>query len=517
MFLHRYLVGFVFLLGAAISLASFNAHAGGGLLPDLGAVALGRGGAFVARADNLSAFYYNPAGLSKLKGYNIILGSNLINANIDYLRQGGNSEIPDGEPGSQWISIDENHPEILVGNPERDHSNVVINEEGEVITDSFRVISNQTPIAPSAVLIAGSYGDAFGLEGLSIAIGLNAPSGSPSSNYPSEGPQRYVTVKSGGITACPGVGVSYAFNRYFQFGAVFSSGVAMFTSNQKTRMAADMNESIDFNEDVIGDADFAIDVKDWFMPTGVVGILSNPVDWLEIGVAVRAPMYVKAKGKITFTPSKLDFPEAAIVEGHDKAILKTHFPLIVSGGIRFIHRIFDIEADYVWENWSSVDGVDIDLDLQVNLDPDNPVPPTDVSSSHLPKNFRSTYSARVGSDILVWPEHITFRLGGFYQSSAYPKNNNTFSLLFPHARQFGAGTGLSWHTFEFLSINIGYLHIFQPRIEVTEGILQQSVGSLIDLSEAQDGSDMVQNGNIINNGLYDVSMNLFSASIEGHF
>lgn len=49
--------------------------ANGFLLPDQDAFATARGEAFVATADNASAVYYNPAGISQLEGNNIRAGA----------------------------------------------------------------------------------------------------------------------------------------------------------------------------------------------------------------------------------------------------------------------------------------------------------------------------------------------------------------------------------------------------------------------------------------------------------
>ena len=59
-----------------------------------------------------------------------------------------------------------------------------------------------------------------------------------------------------------------------------------------------------------------------------------------------------------------------------------------------------------------------------------------------------------------------------------------------------------------LDINVGFSHVFQPTVVVTEGILIQR-------GITEPGTPLV--GNIINNGRYDVSYNLFGASFEGHF
>src|ERR1700722_14584329 len=48
----------------SLSLWSSLALAGGFEYPDLGTVAMGRGAAFAAKADDGTAIYYNPAGLA---------------------------------------------------------------------------------------------------------------------------------------------------------------------------------------------------------------------------------------------------------------------------------------------------------------------------------------------------------------------------------------------------------------------------------------------------------------------
>lgn len=51
----------------------------------IGAAALGMGGAFVAVANDLSAIYWNPAGLSQLKGLHV---------QADYALLTGNEDLP---------------------------------------------------------------------------------------------------------------------------------------------------------------------------------------------------------------------------------------------------------------------------------------------------------------------------------------------------------------------------------------------------------------------------------------
>ena len=57
-----------------LSSAAVSTYATGFDLPDQDAFAIGRGMAFVATADNPSAIYYNPAGISQLEGNNLRAG-----------------------------------------------------------------------------------------------------------------------------------------------------------------------------------------------------------------------------------------------------------------------------------------------------------------------------------------------------------------------------------------------------------------------------------------------------------
>src|SRR5436190_749550 len=57
----------------------------GARIPNQDASAIARGNAFVATADNPSAMYYNPAGITQLEGHNFQLGAlTYMNIYVDY-------------------------------------------------------------------------------------------------------------------------------------------------------------------------------------------------------------------------------------------------------------------------------------------------------------------------------------------------------------------------------------------------------------------------------------------------
>ncbi|MBL4770360.1 MAG: outer membrane protein transport protein, partial [Planctomycetes bacterium] len=75
------------LLTAVLALPQ-HSNAGGTAIPGYGSQAQPRAGAFVAKADDPSAIYHNPAGLVKMSGTVIQLGINLINFSQTFQRSG---------------------------------------------------------------------------------------------------------------------------------------------------------------------------------------------------------------------------------------------------------------------------------------------------------------------------------------------------------------------------------------------------------------------------------------------
>src|SRR5262245_58555962 len=77
------------------------AWAGGEEIPDNGAQALGRGGAFTAKADDLTALQYNVAGLAMSRGTRVLFSANIVNASAEFQRAGtypGTGTTYSGQP-----------------------------------------------------------------------------------------------------------------------------------------------------------------------------------------------------------------------------------------------------------------------------------------------------------------------------------------------------------------------------------------------------------------------------------
>ena len=85
-------------IAIALTLASTeSSHAVGFLLPNQDPEAIGRGDAFAATADNPSAIYYNPAGITQLPGIQASFGIYAISAFTKYTAPGFSAHT-DGSP-----------------------------------------------------------------------------------------------------------------------------------------------------------------------------------------------------------------------------------------------------------------------------------------------------------------------------------------------------------------------------------------------------------------------------------
>ena len=83
-------------VAAAVVLAAPNALAGGLEMPDNGTEALGRGGAFAAKADDPTAIYHNVGGLAQQGGTRLLVNSNFARSSLAFQREG----VQPGEEGS---------------------------------------------------------------------------------------------------------------------------------------------------------------------------------------------------------------------------------------------------------------------------------------------------------------------------------------------------------------------------------------------------------------------------------
>ena len=510
-----------YLIAASVFLCPSLAMAGGFEIPDVGTKALGRGSAFTARADNLSAFLYNPAGLSKSKGINVLLVGGAVNMNVEFQR-GGSGDFycfPDDPMGC----------DATMPNSGRRFDPAVDPNTGE----AYGLVKNTGKVGPAPMFVV-NWGDVGGVDGLAIALGVVPPSAFGSATYKDDGPQRYALRGASSLSLQAGLGISYQYKDYFAIGATFSNAMTIAEFHRAARGLINPEDTED-NESPDADSDFLLSVKDLWTPVMSMGVLGKPVKWLEMGLTFRTPLNIEADGDLTLDPSEAASESVLYGTG---VTYRQRQPWIVRAGIRYIHERFDIEVDYVFEDWSNTSTCDVGKEktgddqersvcgngFEVDFDDDTGVTLPNLGDIPLvdfmvPKNYRDVHQVRFGMDVEAIPKVFAVRAGAWYQTSAFPKNYETFSVDFPVGEQVAVTAGLTWKALErkkkhphkadnWLDVNVGYSHVFQPTIKVTEGVLGQR-------GITTPGTPL--SGNVINNGTYDVSYNLFGVSLEGHF
>lgn len=415
----RYFTG---LLAVAVALSAGGARASGFYFGDNGVKALMQGGAFTAQADDLTALQHNPAGLAQLDGWSFLVDAQLINHQVSFLRQ---------DPG-----FDRANPSTLVNQVDNSRSGLFF-----------------LPFA------AGSFG--FKLAGRTLTVGLGVygpPSQGryvfPAPNYEKdmmgrfvESPnknaaQRYSLISNDIIILYPSLSVAYALHPRFMVGASAQLVVSHFNFKQALFAgdALGLNPMRQTQEDPNFDALVDVDVAGKVGFTGIFGVLAKPLDWLSVGASVRPPVAVRASGTLGITLSDVFTTAGASVEGN-QADLAINLPLELRVGVRAtpLGGRLGVNADFVYQGWNSVDQILL-TPQGVSLKTSTETKPVEPFS--IPKNWRATYSARLGASFDVI-EYLTVHAGVLYETGASP--DEYYAIDFAHPQRVLVTGGVTGH------------------------------------------------------------------------
>ena len=241
--------------------------AGGYELGDTGGEAMGRGGAFVAKSDNPTAVNYNPAGFAKLRGYQGAVSLNVVNFAYDFQR------LSKTDSSSAYPAISKTNPWF---------------------------------IAPLHLMVTADLG---WIDGFTVGAGYYAPPTIPNS-FPKDtlnggltepSPTRYDLVSQTGIVAYPSLVLGYRLADWVDVGLSFQDVIMQ----MKTTTTGSVSLGCPDNpEDPACDVNIDIEGSDYFSPSGSLGVLMRPFDWLELGASLRLPAKseMKGKAKLQFGP-----------------------------------------------------------------------------------------------------------------------------------------------------------------------------------------------------------------------
>ena len=425
--------GLLSILSLCLSIFPHFAFAAGLVIPDNGSVATSRGGASVSGIHDPTAGFLNPGLLSRLSGLRLSYNHNLINSQVSFTR--APSVIPDQydyelDPSAQGVG------------------------QGSA--------KNEKPLFPYNGLLAMSYQ----LDsGLTLGFSVHGPNGTGASKYPLQGAQRYMMTELDGLLGFVGVSAAQGGDNW---GAGLTLQWATMT-NMNYKMVVDGEISDQLNPNVSSiDVEAEIAVKDEAAFTAILGAWFRPSPNFEVALAGRVlPVHFDAKGDVFVknTPNLTRFSDDQLVVENGSAGFEFTLPQTARLGLRYLgldekgSEYFDIELALVYEAWSSMDQLEVNLEGYVGA------LGADLEDVTIAKKWRDTISARLGGSYKINPQ-FTLMSGLFFEQGATPKQYA--NIDFPSYDRFGGSLGLAWQMTSSVQLVLGYLHILQHEVEVNE-------------------------------------------------
>jgi long-chain fatty acid transport protein len=427
------------MLAAALATALSSAPAladGGYYQGALGARAAGRGGAFVARADDPTAISVNPAGLADQRGTRLEIGNQFGYNSYGYTRAAT----------LDW------------GNA----------QNGMAPTVSFARVTNGTP-AQAADPFIGLSTD-FGLSDWGFGAAAFAPPGIAQEQFPEAGGQNYMMVKRQAII------LDFAAAAAWKYQELFGVGVTaewICVPRLEYSLMIDGNPFLAQADPVSSQYDLLADTKgaDVFVFNARVGAWARPRPWLELAAAGQVfPSDIVTHSTLTVSPRDPTLGAVTLSRAGSAAndvAIKLPLPLMARAGARYIGldggvERWDLELDVEYETWSRVNQFTVDTNGLTAFAAGQTIP---IGQLVVPKRWNDTVSVKLGGDVALVPDRWTLRAGAYYESAvASPAYAN---VDFPGGPQIGAALGGSFLA-PGLEIALTYQLRYQPAVSVSE-------------------------------------------------
>jgi len=402
-------------------------------VPDQNAKAIGFAGAFAAQADNPSAIFYNPAGLTQIEKPTAVIGLTLLDLNAR-----------------------------IVNNNNRER-----NKNGDYYIPNFYF---STPL---------------GVKDLSFGLGVYSPYGL-GTEWDDDSITKYSSTKAELTTIfvtptlawkpipeiSVGAGVSYIYSeaelaQKFPFSVTvpaYSGG--LLTSD---------------------DADISLKGKAWDVGW-TAGILAKPIDKLSLGFTYRSETILKYKGSFEAENISAGAQTLAALMGEtvsskfrSDARLELPLPHRFSCGIAYKPLSnWTVEFDYERILWSTVKSLDIELDDE-NLYFNDEV-------GEKEKDWRDTSTFKLGTEVIL-AEVLALRAGGYYYQTPVP--DKTLDPAIPDCDRFGFTIGLGYQIGSF-NVDVGYMEVFSKVREVKNDSLEAN-NDIVKAAGLTPGRDRYEN------------------------
>ena len=478
------------IMAIALGLASLPhaAHTGGFEIPDNGTEALGRGGAFVAKADDGTALQYNIAGLARQRGTRITLNGNFFFHGTEFTRAGAYPTDPGSPYGGQA------YPTVRDSNRIGALPFIAVTTDfgwfkrwtfGFGLYTPSSIAQHNYNIGPRA---AGATEDPPAV--VTLPGGVQAP-----------GPARYDVARTNLLIVYPTLAAAVRLARWIDIGGAFQlvySRLQLSNASVTPLGSGACGQTGDFA---------GCDAYAGIRTTGVTAaalasVMIHPVRWLDIGGTFRTPININTTGTLHAAPPPL-FP---VQLPDQQASFRTRMPLWFRIGARYVSRYRDgtergdIEANFVYEHWSS--------ETAATLTVENfPLPTQHTFVADIRHNYRNTAGLRLGGAYNFWlgeRTRLIGRLGYYYDSSATRLADTRLDFNTFEKFGFTAGLGIRWTG---LTVNVAYAYVYSPSRTVTDSqilALSSFNGSQYDANDPRV---------TIGNGRYEQRLQIFSIGV----
>lgn len=453
-----------------------DAYAGGFEIPDNGAQALGRGATFVAKADDGTAIYYNPAGLARQRGTRLYAGGNLFLHSFEFQRAGSFPDDPN-DSATPWG-----------GKP-------------------FPLVTNAA--GPFFAPFVAASTDFASLDRLTIAVGAFGPPAVGNRTFPlairnAPASSRYDFVQSRSTLFFPTASVAYRVTPWLDLGV--SAHLVLARFDQTTVSYADVGQCANIEYQ-------PCDSRGTLQATatsfgGTFGALVRPSANVAFGLSVRTPINLEAQG--IFDPQAPKNLPVDIAAG--QAFLSTRLPLIVRGGVRYIamdgdFELYDLELDATYEGWSAAQGDG----PRIRIPSLGSFKNIDTLVVH---GYSDTFSVRGGGayNLEALDGVLAVRAGAFFDSPAtsFAYTRLDFDTLTKIAGTLGFG-----YRHGAVSFDLGYAAVASvPRLVGTDQ------GDVRPVNGSQGGKPVDNDGNLlpaVNEGAYKGFTHILSVGLTVTF
>jgi long-chain fatty acid transport protein len=370
-----------------------------------------------ASAEDATTIFFNPAGMTRLKGNQAVVGGHFIT------------------PSAKFSGSATTHP--LFG--------------GATISGGEGIDAGSTGFVPSLYYTHELNKQLF------FGLGIGAPFGL-STEYDSNWVGRYHAIKSEVTTININPSLAYQVNDQLSLGAGLDF----------MRASAELSNAVDYSAVCLGslpaascaalglatpgntgtDGKVVVEGDDWGYGYNL-GLLYEFTEQTRAGLAYRSKVKQELQGTVDFSgPDGITLPAAftAVLADGD-ATASVELPASLSMSVTSqVAPSWELMADVTWTQWSSFDELRIEYDNALQED------------SVQPENWDDTYKFSLGVNY-HYNDQLTLRSGIAYDQTPIPDAESRTPRIPGNDRKWLA-FGLSYTATPAVSLDFAYAHLF---------------------------------------------------------